>query len=371
MENTNIITAEHQTPNTVSASNAIFNIQALGQLQAFAGLMAQSAVTVPEHLRDKPADCMAVVMQAMQWGMNPYAVAQKTHIVGGTLGYEAQLVNAVISSSSAIQGRFHYEYDGDWSKCSTSREEEVEKPAKGGGTYKKKELVRGWSHEDERGLSIRVGAILRGENGITWGEPIYLSSVVTRNSPLWISNPKQQIAYLALKYWARLYCPAVVMGVYDRDDLERRAEREINPVPVQRMSVAEITNDTVSITSSAQESTQNIDHLADDFRDRIESVDTADLVSAIRGEIDSHKSTLGTALFTELKNKAVKRYYLVDHRSKVEAAINALPNPGEPEASALFAKAEATLTAAKRHIGDELYDGFRITLDDMKPEYVS
>ncbi|EAO5071904.1 DNA breaking-rejoining protein, partial [Salmonella enterica] len=24
----------------------------------------------------------------------------------------------------------------------------------------------------------------------------------------------------------------------------------------------------------------------------------------------------------------------------------------------------------KRHIGDELYDKYRITLDDMKPEYI-
>ncbi|MDU7833494.1 MAG: exodeoxyribonuclease VIII, partial [Enterobacter hormaechei] len=25
---------------------------------------------------------------------------------------------------------------------------------------------------------------------------------------------------------------------------------------------------------------------------------------------------------------------------------------------------------SRRHLGDELYDQFRITLDDMKPEYV-
>ena len=56
---------------------------------------------------------------------------------------------------------------------------------------------------------------------------------------------------------------------------------------------------------------------------------------------------------------------MVDARNKVEAAINSLPNPGEPEAAELFAKAEVILTAAKRHLGDELYDKFRITLDDM------
>ncbi|EDJ4878947.1 integrase [Salmonella enterica] len=83
MENTNIVTTEQQAPNTISASNAIFNVQALGQLTAFANLMADSQVTVPAHLAGKPADCMAIVMQAMQWGMNPYAVAQKTHLVNG------------------------------------------------------------------------------------------------------------------------------------------------------------------------------------------------------------------------------------------------------------------------------------------------
>ncbi|MGQ4838760.1 enterohemolysin, partial [Klebsiella pneumoniae] len=82
------------------------------------------------------------------------------------------------------------------------------------------------------------------------------------------------------------------------------------------------------------------------------------------------KALLGTALYTELKSKAVKRYYLVDAKNKVEAAINSLPNPGDPEAEALFAKAESTLTSSRRHLGDELYDQFRITLDDMKPEYV-
>ncbi|GCO83570.1 DNA recombinase [Escherichia coli] len=39
MQNTNIITTE-QTPNTISASNTIFNVQALTQLQAVAGLMS-------------------------------------------------------------------------------------------------------------------------------------------------------------------------------------------------------------------------------------------------------------------------------------------------------------------------------------------
>lgn len=345
MQNTNIITTE-QAPNTISASNAVFNVQALGQLTAFAELMAQSAVTVPKHLAGKPADCMAIVMQAMQWGMNPYAVAQKTHLVNGVLGYEAQLVNAVISSSSAIQGRFHYEYGGDWEKIAGKKD-----------------------GRDELGLYIRVGAVLRGEAEITWGEPIYLADITTRNSPLWKTAPKQQIAYLAVKYWARLYCPEVILGVYSPDEVEPRAEKEVNPVP-QRVNLKEISGDTVATTSNARESTANVDALADDYRDRIEAAEDVNSAKALRADIETAKATLGSTLFTELKNKAVKRYYLVDARNKVEAAINSLPQPGEPNAAERFAEAERVLVSARRHLGDELHDQFRITLDDMKPEYI-
>nr|WP_318378451.1 RecT family recombinase [Enterobacter sp.] len=347
MQNTNIIAAE-QTPNTISASNAVFNVQALSQLTAFAELMAKSAVTVPKHLAGKPSDCMAIVMQAMQWGMNPYAVAQKTHLVNGVLGYEAQLVNAVISSSSAIVGRFHYEYGGDWEKIAGKKDA-----------------------REEAGLFIRVGAVLRGETEITWGENIYLADITTRNSPLWKTAPKQQIAYLAVKYWARLYCPEVILGVYSPDEVEPRTEKEINPAPAQRVSLADIKGDSVTTTHSAQESAANIDAMADEFRDRIEAAQDLDNAKVVRADIESAKNTLGSALFTELKNKAVKRYYLVDARNKVEAAINSLPQPDEPDAEDLFAKAEQTLAAAKRHLGDELHEQFAITLADMKPEYVS
>ena len=368
MENTNIVTAEQQAPNTISASNSIFNVQALGQLQAFAGLMAQSVVTVPAHLAGKPADCMAIVMQAMQWGMNPYAVAQKTHLVNGQLGYEAQLVNAVITSSSAIHGRFHYRYGGDWSRCTRTREVTREKIGKN-GKYTVTERVRDWTDEDEEGLYVEVGAILRGESEITWDKPLYLSQVVTRNSPLWVSKPDQQIAYLGVKYWARLYCPHVILGVYTPDEVEQHTEREINPAPVQRMTVAEITSGSDTVTSE-QDTGLSVDSLADDFRDRIERAESVDAAKAIRADLDKEKAVLGTVLFTELKGKAVQRYFLVDARNKVEAAINSLPNPGDPDAESLFAKAEATLTSSRRHLGDEQYDQFRITLDDMKPEYI-
>jgi hypothetical protein len=180
----------------------LMNPQVIAQLQKFASLMASGKCTVPQHLRGSEGDCMAIAMQSAQWGMNPFAVAQKTHLVNGTLGYEAQLVNAVISSSSAIEGRFHYEYSGDWDRANSAD------------------------------AAVRVGATLKGETEITWGEWLFIAKVSTKNSPLWKTAPKQQAAYLAVKYWARLYAPQVILGVYTNDELEGPSaikEREINP----------------------------------------------------------------------------------------------------------------------------------------------
>ncbi len=175
---------------TVSANSMMMNPDIMGQISKVASLMSSGIHTIPEHLQNSESDCFAIAMQAMQWGMNPFSVAQKTHLVKGTLGYEAQLVNAVISSSKAIKGRFKYEYSGDWMK------------------------------QNSPDAAVRVGAILHDEDSITWGEWLFIGNVTTKNSPLWKTAPKQQAAYLAVKYWARMYCPEVLMGVYSHDELE-------------------------------------------------------------------------------------------------------------------------------------------------------
>lgn len=190
-----------------------------------AKMMASASVAIPNHLKGKPADCLAIILKSIRWNMDAYEVAQGTSIVNGAMTFNAQLINAVISSSTAISGRFHYEYSGDWHKIS-GRVQMTR--SKNGHMMPSK----GWSDSDELGLLCRVGAVLSGEKEITWGEYVPLSSITTRNSPLWVTAPKQQIGYLAMKYWARFYTPDVTMGVYDKESLEQpieRKEREINP----------------------------------------------------------------------------------------------------------------------------------------------
>ena len=167
------------------------------RMYQLAEVMASSKMTVPKHLQGNAGDCMAIVMQASQWKMNPFAVAQKTHIVNGNLGYEAQLVAAVINSSGVVSDRFSFEWKGDWDRYD--------------GNSPDKNL--------EKSLTVIVSATIKGEV-----EPrklmVSMSQATVRNSPLWKSDPKQQLAYLAQKKWARLFAPDVILGVYSADEFE-------------------------------------------------------------------------------------------------------------------------------------------------------
>jgi len=180
----------------MTAGELMMNPAIMEALYKFATVMADSKFTVPKHLQGNVGDCLAVAMQATLWGMHPFTVAQKTHQVGGTLGYEAQLVNAVVELSGAIVGGFEYEF-------------------KGSGPN----------------VECRVGAIRRGRSEITWGEWLSAATVTTKNSPLWKTNPKQQMGYLQVKNWARLYAPGAILGVYTPDELEAipARERDITP----------------------------------------------------------------------------------------------------------------------------------------------
>jgi len=163
----------------------LFDLPRMEALMSFADMMARAVVTVPKHLHGKPADCMAITLQAMRWQMDPFVVAGKTHVVNGNLGYEAQLVVAVLKNSGAVKGRPHYEFQGE-------------------GAH----------------LQCRAGFIPAGESEVVWTEWLAISKITTKNSPLWKTNEKQQFGYLQARNWARLYAPDALLGIYTDDELQ-------------------------------------------------------------------------------------------------------------------------------------------------------
>lgn len=171
--------------------------QNLGEVVKFAEVMARADIALPKHLRGNAGACMAVALQAMEWNLSPFAVASKSYAVNGAIAYEAQLIAAVVNTRSGIKGRLKYRYEG-------------EGPS----------------------LTCTVTGTLDGEECTYTSPP--MGSITTKNSPLWKSDPQQQLGYFAARSWARRHCPEVILGVYDRDEAEefRGPDNAKNITPV-------------------------------------------------------------------------------------------------------------------------------------------
>lgn len=214
-----------QVPSVQTSTSAlVLDMKAMESMQKMADIMASGKATIPKHLVGSVGDCMAIVMQAIQWKMNPYAVAQKTHFVNGQIGYEGQLINSAIITSGILEGRPEYEWYGPWERVIGKFD--IRKGDK--GEYR----VPGWSLKDEEGIGIILRATIKGE-AIPRELNLLLAQARTRNSPLWADDPRQQLAYLAVKRWARLYAPDVILGVYSPDELDESPRmKDINdPLP--------------------------------------------------------------------------------------------------------------------------------------------
>lgn len=164
--------------------------QNLGEVVKFAEVMSRAGSVLPKHLQGNPGGCMAVTLQALDWRMNPFSVASKSYEVQGRVAYEAQLIAAVVNTRSGIKGRLRYDYEGE------------------GAT-----------------LMCRVTGMLDGAECVYETPPI--GSITVKNSPLWKSDPRQQLGYFAARSWARRHCPEVILGVYDRDEAQEM--RDVTP----------------------------------------------------------------------------------------------------------------------------------------------
>ena len=172
-------------PYTGSAGLVPHNMDEALRLAEFMG----RARTVPKHLQDSPGDCLMVVELAMRWGMSPFAVAQGTSVISGKLMIEGKLVAAAVESSGAIVGHIDYDFAGEG-----------------------------------EGRTITVSATRRGETNprtVT----IALKEARTNNE-MWKRQPDQQLVYHGVRVWARRWAPAVILGVYSREEMRGRSSRE-------------------------------------------------------------------------------------------------------------------------------------------------
>ena len=182
-------------------------LENLGQVMEFAKLMAVSGIAVPKWLRNNPGGCLAICSRALRWGMDPFAVAEKSYMAVGKggvehVGYEAQLVHAVITAHAPLKGRLRSEIigTGDERRC------------KVWGTFKGETKPHEYTSET---LGKKIKDIGYNDKGQLKG------------SPLWLEDPEVQLTYSAVRQWCRLHSSETLLGVYAQDELE--APLEVSP----------------------------------------------------------------------------------------------------------------------------------------------
>lgn len=157
----------------------------MSQVMEFAKLMSLSRQAVPKHLRGEPGTCLAVSLQALNWRMDPFAVANKSYAVNDRVAYEAQLIQAVIEQRAPIKGRIKGTFEGE------------------GPT---------------RVCVLRVRSAEDGDE-IEYRSPEF-GKITTKNSPLWKSDPDQQLWYYSARAMCRRHFPDVLLGVYEKEELQ-------------------------------------------------------------------------------------------------------------------------------------------------------
>jgi len=187
--------ALHRPTQTVAAADMLNDPAQFDLAQRWANALSKSKL-VPEHLRDKPADCLIGLMMARQMGDNPLTVLQNIYFVGQKAGWSATYMIARANQSGVFRGRI------TWDETGIGPDLVVTAKAKLADT----------------GEEIRVAA-----------------SMQMAKAEGWVKNPKYQTMPAHMLRWrsatmlVRLYCPEVMLGMATADELEDAAATTAPP----------------------------------------------------------------------------------------------------------------------------------------------
>lgn len=251
------------------------------QLADFSDRVCKAAL-LPDHLKNKPADCLLVAMQAQRWRMDFFAVAQCTSIVRGKPMYEGKLVAAAINASGKLTGPLNHRFSG-------------EAPPK---------------------LSVTIIGKLQGEDApreweVQWEEGFKHA----QDKGQWNASPKKRLLYFATREWARVHMPEVMLGVVADDEQlpvsETPANNGVTMPTTAEVSVRDVTPEPAATEEAATlevvqpELTQEeMDIL--DFIEIISSYKDANaLTRAVNEQLgtisEPHKTKVRSAIFRRSK----------------------------------------------------------------------
>lgn len=208
---------DRDVASTVNVGTTIGGLRVTNMLEVMeiSKLMSVSGQAVPVHLRNNPGMCLAVALQAIEWNMSPFSVANKSYVTNDRLNYESQLIHAVVEARAPLRERLQCRYEG----------EGEDRVCIVWGTFKGE--VKPREHKSPPLKQVRPPM---GDRGI-------------KGSPLWAKKPDVQLFYDTSRDFCRIYCPDVLLGVYTRDEVEQygigEEARDVTPAAPESAALAE------------------------------------------------------------------------------------------------------------------------------------
>jgi hypothetical protein len=292
-------------PSQGGGSRAVFLPANFAEALEMAKLLA-SGIGVRPFMRGNVSACMMVVQQAVRWGMDPYAVANKAYYVNDQVAYESQLIAALINTSNEIVGRLKIEYEGD-----------------------------AVGKVGEESLVCRVRGRLAADPDDERVMEQALKTVKIRNSPLWTVNPKLQLAYHTQRSWARLFTPEVLLGIYTPDEIQDGVAGQIEAESTPRGGKAPDRRDFIENQAAdaepAEFSTIEVDQVeesADSTRENPENPENMQNDGDLCAEGAENAQTEPVSVDSSAENKPVSGAAGVEPEDDSDGAAG---RAGEPE----------------------------------------
>ena len=188
------LTVQSEQLNEVMAKPTGGFIESFRESYKLASVLAKSSL-VPQQYQGKTEDCALAIDMAERMGVSPLMVMQSLYVVKGKPSWSGQ---ACMSFIKAKYGDAQPVYTGQ----------------------------RG---TDTRGCFVRV---IKPDGEVIEGTEV---TIAMAKSEGWMSNskwknmPEQMLAYRAAAFFARVYCPEILMGVSVEGEVE-----DMPPSPPQK-----------------------------------------------------------------------------------------------------------------------------------------
>ena len=183
------------------SSNVFANAESFKDIFNIGKMFASSSL-VPVAYQNKPMDCTIAVDMANRMGVSPMMVMQNLYVVKGKPSWSGQACMSMINASPKFKSA--------------------------------KPVYFGEKGTDSRGC--RIEAIEVETGNLIQGTDVTMKMAKDEgwlSNSKWKSMPEQMLGYRAAAFFARLYIPNSLMGVY--------VEGEVDDIEVKKNPTSEIT----------------------------------------------------------------------------------------------------------------------------------